>query len=172
MKTLTKTPFIAFLLGIFLLAGCQASDISHLSEDETRLYEINRDTADHLRQLSEALEEPTNENPNYALMWEEAGEAESVLAKSIRHIESLNLPEETAQVKENTAVILESTNRIVDKVRELTADGKYLAFEVASEETYAELDQILASLHGYKERLTKSAEKFENLNSQLIEDAK
>jgi len=172
MKTLAKTPFITFFIGIFLLAGCQASNISHLNEDETKLHEINQDTADQIRQLSEALEEPTNENPNYTAMWEKAGEAESVLAKSARELEPLNLPEETAQVKENTAVILESTSRIVDKVRELTADGKYLASEEASEEISADLNQILASLHGYKERLAKSAEKFENLNTQLTEDAK
>lgn len=165
-----KKRFLAIFLSAFILAGC-GGGLSSLTSEEKSLYDANTEAGNSALGLSQALNMAQDENPDYATMWEKAQETSQALAKSERIMGELELGEETAQILENSTINVEATSRIVEKVKEITSNGKAMNMDEGAEMSPQEVEEMLTSLNGFKGRLEKSKEKFDNLNEQLLEDS-
>lgn len=166
MKTSVIKPISAFFVSLLLLAGCGGA-LANLNEAEKTLYNINKNTAEKAMELSSALSQRAETVQGYEDLWEKTKEAALMLEKNLETAKNLNLPEETAQLGENSIVALDATYRIVDKARELAIEARGLSQSETPSE--AQLEQINKSLDGYSSRLEKSKEKFDNLNTQLVD---
>lgn len=169
-----KKPFVAILISTFMLAAC-GGGIASLKTEEKGLYDANEASGASVLNLAEALNKDASEMPSYETVWKSSLETSQQLEKSARLLEELSLPEETAQIKENSMVNLNSTIRIVEKIQEISGDARALLIDETSdvdESTRdAKLQEINTSLNGFRGRLEKSKEKFDNLNTQLIEES-
>lgn len=158
MKTLTFKPFSALLTIILLLSAC-AAPVENLNKDEKKLYEINAETAQQVLELSKSLKSNQNTASGYSASLALAKKATITLDRNMKTLNSLTLPDETVQISQNSLVIMQSTKKIVDKVKELTNKGENL-----------DEDEI-KSLLGYADRLAQSNQKLVNYNDQLLKDA-
>lgn len=167
-----KKQIISTLVASFLLVGC-STGLSSLTNEEKTLHDTNIAAANDSMHLAEMLNEDADTMPSYETVWNSSRETGQKLKKALTAIEKLSLPEETAQVLENTDVTLQSTLRIVEKVEEISAEARALLIEedsaLTAEQRDARLSEINTTLYGFRGRLEKSKEKFENLNEQLLE---
>lgn len=162
-----KKPFLAFLTASFFLVGCSSLG-ANLQGDVKKLYEMGKNTGQQVMSLADTLTTVEQGSPDYQKIWEDAKRAGDTLEAGINSINELSFTEENAQLGENAIAIFESTNRIVEKVRELAADGRYFSTEELPE-SESELTNIDTILSGYQGRLEKSKEKLDNLITQILE---
>lgn len=167
-------PVAAILISTFMLAAC-GGGISSLKTEEKSLYDVNESSGRSIMALAESLNKDASEMPSYETVWKSSLEASQELEKSTRLLEEVSLPEETAQIKENSMVNLSSTIRIVEKITELSGEARALLIDdisdVDSSTRDTKLKEINTSLNGFRGRLEKSKEKFDNLNTQLLEES-
>lgn len=170
----SKKPLVAILATTLILTACGGA-LSSLKTSEKSLYDINEEAGKAAINLAETLNKDASEMPSYETVWNTSRETSQQLAKSARLLKELSLPEETTQIKENSMINLDSTIRIVDKINEISGQARALLIDEAGELDQAardtQLNEMNTSLSGFRGRLEKSKEKFDNLNTQLLKES-